>query len=284
MESFYDNLRWQDIVDILLLALIFYRILILVKGTRTMRMLVGFSVLIVLYLLSRFLELEALGMMLDNIANSLVLVLVILFQSDIRNALAQFGLISFFSGGGNPKKDIIDEIIQTAIIMSQRRIGALIVFEREVGLRNFMEKGKVINGLVSQELLLSIFHPTSPLHDGAVILDSKGNLISARCLLPISTSSHISPILGTRHRAAIGLSEETDAIILIVSEERSEISLCYKGEILRGSGHPNIKQILFELLDGIRPNLTEVIKSTQTQSENFEEEDVLGKTSIASTV
>jgi len=125
----------------------------------------------------------------------------------------------------------------------------LIVFEREIGLRNFIERGTALGAVVSKELLLSIFRTTSPLHDGAVVVDRKGRLAAAGCILPITTSTKVSPIFGTRHRAAIGLTEGTDAIVLIVSEERSEISLSHKGELIQASSDQNIKQLLFDLME-----------------------------------
>ncbi len=247
-QQFLNNVGWQDFFDVLLLTFIFYRVLMLIKGTRTIPMLIGFFLILAVYLLSRLLELEATGLLLDNLASSLVLVLVILFQSDIRNALAQFGLITFLTGSNQVTKDVIDEALQGAVTMARDRVGALIVFEREVGLRNIIEKSTSLDSLTSKELLLSIFHPTSPLHDGAVIIDRKGRLVAARCLLPISTSSKISPILGTRHRAAIGITEETDAVVLVVSEERSEISLSYRGSLVRGTQGKDIRRLLFEWL------------------------------------
>ena len=249
MIDIVQNVGWQDVVDILLLTFIFYRLFTLVKETRTMPILVGFFLVVAVYLLTRILQLEAIGLLLDNLANSLVLVLVILFQSEIRNALAQFGLITFFTGGNQFKKGMIDEVIQGAQIMARERVGALVVFERDVGLRNFIEKGTALDAVCSKELLASIFRSTSPLHDGAVIIDRKGRLAAACCLLPITTNVNVSPILGTRHRAAIGLSEETDAVVLVVSEERSEISLSYKGKLFRESSNPNIKKLLFDLMN-----------------------------------
>ncbi|MBF0279161.1 MAG: TIGR00159 family protein [SAR324 cluster bacterium] len=244
-----QNIGWQDIVDILLLTFIFYRLFTLVKGTRTIPILAGFSLVLAVYLISQTLHLEAIGLLLDNLANSLVLVLVILFHTEIRNVLAQFGLITFFIGGNQYKKDVLDEVIRGANLMAQERMGALVVFEREMGLRNFIEKGTAVDAVLSKELLLSIFRSSSPLHDGAVVVDRKGRLAAAGCILPISTNTEVSPIFGTRHRAAMGLTEETDAVVLVVSEERSEISLSYKGELIQASSDTNIKKLLFELME-----------------------------------
>lgn len=273
MEVLTQSIGWQDIIDILLLAFIIYRILILVKGTRTVPVLAGSTLVLALYILSRWLDLAAIRLLLDNLANSLVLVLVILFQSEIRNALSQFGLITFFTGGNQFKKDVIDEAIQSCISMAHNRIGALIVFERESGLRNIIEKGTQLNAMPSKELFLSIFMPTSPLHDGAVIIDRKGKVASARCILPITTNTKISPLFGTRHRAAIGLTEESDALVLVVSEERSEFSLAYKGELIRESSDQNIKKMIFDLMEIKDRKLSESQENPQKPSveEDYEE-------------
>ncbi len=246
------SLRWQDLFDIVLLSLIFYRILILIRGTRTIPMLMGFVLLLALYLVSLILNLEATQLLLDNLGQSLVLVLVVLFQTDIRNALAQIGIFTLFREHNQQKKDVVDGILQACLAMSQQRIGALIVLEQEVGLKNFSDRGTQVNAKVSEPLLLSIFHPTSPLHDGAVIINNKGNLTAAQCILPVSMNSRLSKSLGTRHRAAIGLTEETDAAVLVVSEERMEISLSYKGQLIKGANE-DIRKALLEVISGKIP-------------------------------
>mgnify|MGYP000856847631 FL=1 len=243
------QLGWRDLLDIVLLSLIFYRLLVLIKGTRTIPMLMGFFLLLAIYVVSLLLNLNATQLLLDNLGNSLVLVMVVLFQADIRNALAQFGLITLFRDTGLQRKNVVDSILQSCIVLARQRIGALIVFEQEVGLRNYSERGVPINASVSEELVQSIFHPTSPLHDGAVVISRKGELLAARCILPVSMNSRLDPDLGTRHRAAIGLTEETDAVVLVVSEERKEISLSYQGQLVRGANE-NIRSTLLELLEG----------------------------------
>ena len=246
------SLRWQDLFDIILLSIIFYRILLLIRGTRTIPMLMGFVLLLGLYLVSLILNLEATQLLLDNLGQSLVLVLVVLFQTDIRNALAQIGIFTLFRENNQQKKDVIDNILQACQTMSQQRIGALIVLEQEVGLKNYSDRGTQLNANVSETLLLSIFHPTSPLHDGAVIISNKGDLTAAQCILPVSMNSGVSADLGTRHRAAIGLTEETDAAVLVVSEERMEISLSYKGQLIRGANE-DIRKALLEVISGRIP-------------------------------
>ena len=247
------QLGWRDLLDIVLLSLIFYRLLVLIKGTRTIPMLMGFFLLLAIYVVSLLLNLNATQLLLDNLGNSLVLVMVVLFQADIRNALAQFGLITLFRDTGLQRKNVVDSILQSCIVLARQRIGALIVFEQEVGLRNYSERGVPISASVSEELVQSIFHPTSPLHDGAVVISRKGELLAARCILPVSMNSRLDPDLGTRHRAAIGLTEETDAVVLVVSEERKEISLSYQGQLVRGANE-NIRSTLLEVLEGRVPD------------------------------
>ena len=224
-------------------------------------MLMGFVLLLALYLVSLILNLEATQLLLDNLGQSLVLVLVVLFQTDIRNGLAQIGVFTLFRENSQKKRDLVESILHACLQISQQRIGALIVLEQEVGLKNFSDRGTQLNSTVSEQLLLSIFQPTSPLHDGAVIISSKGDLLAAQCILPVSMNSRLSPSLGTRHRAAIGLTEETDAAVLIVSEERSEISLSYRGQLIRGANE-DIRKALLDILAG---NIPDAIREKETK-------------------
>ena len=279
------SLRWQDLLDIILLSLVFYRILVLVRGTRTIPMLIGFVALLGLYLVSLMMNLEATQLLLDNLGQSLVLVLVVLFQADIRNALAQIGVFTLFREGLHKKRDVVDSILQACLVMSQKSIGALIVLEQEVGLKNYSDRGTQINAAVSESLLLSIFHPSSPLHDGAVVISNKGDLLAAQCILPVSMNSRLSSSLGTRHRAAIGLTEETDAAVLIVSEERKEISLSYRGQLIRGKNE-DIRKDLLEVLAGKIPASIhkKEIKDTSRKKETEKSETIsqTGAAAVAS--
>jgi diadenylate cyclase len=231
MEKLFDQLRWQDLIDILIVSFIIYKILILVKGTRAARMLIGVGVLLAISLLSRFLELYTLDWLIQSFWTQIVLVLIILFHPEIRKALAQMGETPFlhrFTSAGEMKS--IEEIVKASQSMANKKIGALIVFEREVSLSEYVEIGVPLDAKVTKELLLSIFHPSSPIHDGAVII--KGNrIIAAGCFLPIKLGSGLSKTYGTRHRAAVGITEETDAIAVIVSEETGSISVAVNGEL-----------------------------------------------------
>uniref|UniRef100_A0A7C4AIR7 Diadenylate cyclase n=1 Tax=Thermodesulfovibrio aggregans TaxID=86166 RepID=A0A7C4AIR7_9BACT len=231
MEKFFDQLRWQDLIDIIIVSFIIYKIFILVKGTRAARMLIGVGVLLGMSVLSRFLELYTLDWLIQSFWTQIVLILIILFHPEIRKALAQMGetpILHRFTSAGEIKS--IEEIVKASQSLSNKKIGALIVFEREVSLSEYVEIGVPLDAKVTKELLLSIFHPTSPIHDGAVII--KGNrVIAAGCFLPIKLGTGLSKTYGTRHRAAAGITEETDAIAVIVSEETGLISIAVRGEL-----------------------------------------------------
>jgi uncharacterized protein (TIGR00159 family) len=227
------TIHLSDFIDVALLAVVIYWVLLLIQGTRTIPMLIGLTVLLgTTYVLATLFNLDAMGWLVENVVSSAVVILVVLFQADIRNALAQVGLttmrpqLSLAEQAG-----LIEELTLAAFTMAHRRIGALIVLERETGLRNYIERGKAIQAVPTLELLLSIFHTGSPLHDGAAIIDREGRLAAARCILPLSPSSAARPYMGTRHRAALGLSEETDALVIVVSEERGEVSLVFRGRL-----------------------------------------------------
>jgi len=236
MEQLIDLLqqfRPQDVIDILLLSVVIYLLLTLIKGTRTIPILLGLSVLLGVYGLASFLALDVTGWLMDNLVSSSVVILVVLFQADLRNALARLGMTTMFRESTPlAQLGLIDEVVETAMALGEKRIGATIVLEHETGLRNYIERGRIINAVPTRELMMAIFHVSSPLHDGAVIITNKGVLASARCILPLSSSLLGSSSLGTRHRSAVGLSEETDAVVVVVSEERGAVSLAYRGKLL----------------------------------------------------
>ena len=228
--DFIPNLRWQDLVDILVVAYVIYRIALLIRGTRAVQIVFGLSVLGVAYLGSQIFGLFTLNWLLNNFLGSLIVILVVIFQTDIRRALTRVGtrpFLSFRSGEPVPA----EELAQVAGWLSAHRIGGLIVVEREVGLSDFMEAGRPVDAPLTAELLETIFMPGSPLHDGAVIV--KGDqVLAAKCVLPLSANTELRA-LGTRHRAAIGITEETDALVVVVSEEDGTISLARSGQLMR---------------------------------------------------
>jgi len=223
--------RWQDAVDILIVAYMIYRIALLIRGTRTMQMVVGLGIIAAAFVASQLLGLFTLNWLLNNFLGSVMIILVVIFQADIRRALTGVGTRSFF-GLRDDGANVAQELATVSGWLSARRIGALVVVERDVGLQDVVETGRLIHGRLSPELLETIFMRGSPLHDGAVII--KGNqLVAAACLLPLSTNPNVSLTLGTRHRAAIGLTENSDAAVIVVSEEDGTISLAHGGELTR---------------------------------------------------
>jgi diadenylate cyclase len=247
MEKFFDQLRWQDLIDIAIVSFIIYKIFILVKGTRAARMLIGVGVLLAISLISRFLELYTLDWLIQSFWTQIVIILIILFQPEIRKALAQMGETSIlhrFSSAGEMKT--IEEIVKASQGLANKKIGALIVFERNVSLNDYVEIGVPLEARVTKELLMSIFHPTSPIHDGAVII-KKNRIVAAGCFLPIKLGAELKKTYGTRHRAALGITEETDAVAVIVSEETGGISLAVNGELLSNLDIETLREKLTNL-------------------------------------
>ena len=252
MNEFWElfkNFRWLDGVDILCVAFLVYRVILLIKGTRAVQMLVGLFIIGFVYIGSRLLGLFTLQWILDGFLSSLVLVVVILFQNDIRRALINVGKKPFFSDSSSREEgEIIDELVRACVTLASRKIGALIVIERETGLRDILEIGVEIDAKVVAELIISIFLPYSPIHDGALILQ-QGRLKRAGCFLPLSQNPDINKSLGTRHRAAIGLTEVVDAVVVVVSEETGKISVVVGGKITRDMNSSTLPRILKRLLE-----------------------------------
>lgn len=241
------QIRWQDIVDIIVMSIIVYRLLLMIKGTKAAHMLIGLGVLLVASFLSRYFELYTVDWLIQSFWSQIVIALIILFQPEIRRALAQMGETQFIHALTSAEElKSLDEIVKAAIALSNRKIGALIAIERDTSLKDFVEIGTPLDGKVSKELLLSIFHPTSPIHDGAVVI--KGNrIVAAGCFLPITMNTDISKALGTRHRSGIGLSEETDAVVIIVSEETGVVSMAMNGKLESSLDMGMLRDILTDL-------------------------------------
>ncbi|MDR2302408.1 MAG: diadenylate cyclase CdaA [Deltaproteobacteria bacterium] len=224
------GMRFEDYIDIFLVALIIYQIISLVKGTRSGQVLLGLGVLAVAYFLSAKFQLLTLSFMMSYLLSNLFLVVVLLFTPDIRRGLARAGRFSFAKT--NPVlAEAINEVVRACFFMAEKRTGALIAFERRVSLGEYIEAGAKIGAVVSDRLLLAIFNTAAPLHDGAAIIHD-GRLAAAGCFLPLLPSEDsVSRFFGTRHRAAIGLSRESDALVVVVSEERGLVSLVRDGEV-----------------------------------------------------
>ncbi len=240
------HLRWQDILDILLVAVILYRVLLIIKGTKAAQMLIGLGVLFLAFLFSEYLGLYTIDWIIQSLWAQIVLALIILFQPEIRKALAQMGEARFLPSFTSAEElRSLEEIIRASIALANRKIGALIVIERETNLKDFIEIGTPLDAKVSHELLLSIFHSTSPIHDGAVII--RGNrVVAAGCFLPLTLSAELSKAFGTRHRAGIGLTEETDAVVIIISEETGSITTAVGGKLEKNMDMGSLRNFLTE--------------------------------------
>ncbi len=235
-------LRWQDVVDILVVAFIIYRVILLIRGTRAVQMAAGLAVITLVYFAARTLGLFTLHWLLGTILSSLFLLIVIVFQDDIRRVLTQMGQTPFLKVRVKTFQ-ALEEVAKAVTSLSESSTGALIVLEREVGLGDYTESGVGINADVTRELLCTIFHKNTPLHDGAVIIQ-KGKLAVAGSVLPLSTNPNISRRLGTRHRAAIGITEQTDAVAVVVSEETGSLSVAIAGKITRDIDPGTLRRIL----------------------------------------
>jgi len=240
-ESF-DPVR--DTLDIALVALAVYWLLVLIKGTRAEQMMAGLLIVVLFWLISVQAELATVSFILDNFLSWGVLIVIVIFQGDIRRALTRVGLGVFSSHGGHDVQ-AIEEIVRACQALAQRRVGALLVMQREIELEEHMELGTRIDAALSRDLLMSLFLPYSPLHDGAVVI-RESRIAAAGCILPLALGASIPSTLGTRHRAALGIAEESDAIAVVVSEETGRISVVRGNQIVEDLDGPQLRQILLE--------------------------------------
>ena len=218
------------IVDILIISYIFYKFYQILAQTKAVQVIKGVFFFVILYLLSRIGRLETFSWLLDQIASVIVIAIIILFQPELRRVLTKLGQSNWINSFIKKDPKDLSEIISAVENFQILKIGALIVFERRVGLKNIVESGTVINARISTQLFLTIFHYKTALHDGAVIVKND-QIVAAGCFLPLSDSTNISQEFGTRHRAALGMAEESDAVVVIVSEETGRISIAYDGKL-----------------------------------------------------
>jgi diadenylate cyclase len=244
-----------SVLDILLVALIIYELLALIKGTRAALMLVGGGVLAVIVYFSHFAELATLNWLVSSILPYAGFALIVVFAPEIRQALVRLGRRLALRRTSASVVDAYDDIVLAANLFSQNQTGALIVIEREIGLRTYVESGVPLDAHLSYDLLATIFRPSAPLHDGAVIV-RRDRIAAAACFLPLSMNPVLSTQLGTRHRAAIGVTEETDAIAVVVSEETGSISLALAGQIERNLSIEELRQRMGGLLRRYVPQST----------------------------
>lgn len=246
ISSIISELRFVDLLDLFLVWVVVYRVLHLTKRSGAVQILSGLGILAIAYLMSIWFELATFNWLLEKFFSNLFLIVVILFQTEIRQALAQIGSNPFLSGVSRVEEThIVEEIAKGVMMMAQKGYGALVVVEREIALDYFVEMGTQMDSMVKAELLVSLFHPLAPLHDGAVII-REGRVYSAGCFLPLSKSPILDKNLGTRHRAAIGLTEETDALVLVVSEEKKSVGIVQAGQFSAEVDHATVRQTLYD--------------------------------------
>lgn len=254
IEQILQAFTLRDALDVLIVAVLIYNLLLLIRGTRAVQMLLGIGVLALLFGIARIGNLPTLDALLGDLPILLPVAVIVLFQSEIRRALASVGKNPFWGMSRQRKvAPIFDDLALAAQTLSKRKIGALIVIEREEGLRNFVENGIMLDAVVSFDLLVSIFHPSSPLHDGAVVIQ-EDRIAAAACFLPLTPNPELSLKYGTRHRAALGISEEADAVAVVVSEETGRISMAVEGKMIPDLSNKDLhNELYFQLVTNLYP-------------------------------
>ncbi len=257
MSEYLQNLLrrppvgWWDVLDILAVSVLIYEGLKLIRGTRAVQMAAGSMLVVGLFYLSQLAPLQTLNWLIRNALVYVAFAAIVIFQSDIRRALAHLGQAPFFRylSRQQASDETIEEVVVAATLLAQQKVGAIVAIEREIGLRNYIESGIPLDAALTYDLLLTIFKPGSPLHDGAVVLQD-GRVAAAACFLPLTVNPRLSRELGTRHRAAIGLTEESDAVAVVVSEETGTISIALDGQIDRGLTPDDLRARLRRLMQG----------------------------------
>lgn len=248
-EIFGVQFVWQAILDIGLVAIIFYNLILLVRGTRAVAVVYGLMLVLVVYFVSSRLNLFTLNTLLGEFLDAIFLVIIILFQKDIRKGLSQLGTGRFWFMKSQQIEDtILDELVHAVTAMAKERVGAIIVLEKNVPLGDIIERGVEIDARVKDELLRTIFNHETPLHDGAVVI-SRSRIAAASCILPLSSKLRGNSMFGTRHRAALGISESTDAITIVVSEERGEISIAIGGRLTTSLDEVRLRRVIKNALE-----------------------------------
>ena len=250
MDLLIDGLGqfgWNDLIEVTIITYLFYRLLLLLRRTQAMRMVWGLVVLGLFGMFANLVGFQTLDWLLSNVYAYIVIAIIVLFQNEIRRLLTQLGRTAYFRSMRRGAIDPIDEIVTAAVGMGANHHGAIIVFEREMSLSQYAEGGIALDATASYDLCVSIFNPGAPLHDGAVIM-RQGRVAAAACFLPLTRNPQLSRELGSRHRAAIGISEETDCVALVVSEETGKISIVFDGQLSRGLDAVALAERLRELL------------------------------------
>jgi diadenylate cyclase len=230
LNIYWVKTYFLPVIDILIIAFVIYRIYLMISGTRAIQVVKGLALIIFAAWLSQFLHLETVSWVLNQLIQFAVIAVIILFQPELRRMLTQLGQNRFLGAFFKESINIVDILINSVKNFCRRKVGALIVIEAKVGLKNFIESGVLIDGMLSSDLLYSIFRRESPLHDGAVII-RRERVVAAKCILPLTDRHELLEGYGTRHFAALGLAEETDAFIIVISEETGQLSIAWNGKI-----------------------------------------------------
>lgn len=236
------QISWRDFLEIGIIGYIFYRMILIIRGTRVVSIIYGLLVLVLIYYFSQLLSLYTLNWLMTNFLSSFLLMIIIIFQSDIRRYLADVGS-RWYPVRTDGELDVVKEVVLACMVMAKKRIGALIVLEKSTPLGDVIEKGETIDGLVSVDLLCTLFTPGTPLHDGAVVIKGK-RIRAAGCILPLAVGVRHHANLGTRHRAALGITEETDAVTVVVSEERGAVTVAIGGRLTSALDEVRLQRVL----------------------------------------
>ncbi len=238
----------RNVIDFLLVTCLIYRILLLIKGTRAAAMLTGLFIISICYFIASQFQLNTLSWMLYQFLSSIIIILIVIFQDDIRRGLTKVGLGSIFKRQKEFSMDkTIDDLTLVATKLAKDKVGALIVIQRKIGLEDFIEEAVLLDALVNRKLILAIFDKNCALHDGALIIEGD-RIKAAGCVLPLSYNPDLDPNLGTRHRASLGISEKSDAVVIVVSEETGGISLCRDGKLNRNLDSTMLRESLQRFL------------------------------------
>jgi diadenylate cyclase len=248
MREVIEQFSIWSMLDISIAAVIIYQVLLLLRGTRAAQMLTGILLIVLLYVVSSILPLTTLHWMMNKFYSSFIILLIIVFQDDIRYVLSSMGRKPLIQSTETaPTNAMLDEVARAANTLASKRIGALIILERSIKLTRYVEAGIRLEARVSKEILVSIFHPSSPIHDGAVIIQ-KNRLSAAGCFLPLTRDESVDPNFGTRHRAAIGISQVSDAVVVLISEEGASAAVVVDGKVYRKTDARSLKDHLMELM------------------------------------
>ena len=252
---------WVDAIDIGLVSFLIYKLLQLIRGSRAFQMVLGTLIVVTLFFVSRWARLETVNWLLRNSLAYIGFAIIVLYQAELRKVLAHLGKAPLFRLlGQQHTSETIDEVVLAITTLARRKTGAIMVIERDIGLRSYIEGGIILDAILTYDLLLSIFNPKTPLHDGAAIVQSN-RVAAAACFLPLSINPQLSKELGTRHRAAIGITEDTDAVAIVVSEEAGTVSYVEDGNILRGVDGETLRAKLIRALGTSRAKRSQDVKA-----------------------